>query len=982
MQPLLEKILINNEEKQTTSSMMNGFYSSPNTELEFKFGHYVGDKFNSNVPSNVYDFILKKLLKTKSHVFTSTKTFSSSNYRKTLNMQTNQVTYMKKEPIQSIVFSKFPVKLSLSREQELKEFDIPVNVLSSLNSSSSVIRQRNRYSFSFDYYTIDLSTVSQLINNKVTIQYEIEVEFKREVKKSLGDLFEPLKWLLYYYKSVRVIDLGFLIYSYNSILVPNQQNTTTLIYENKPVNISIQVIPYMKKYAVTNKLNGVRYFLIVLKEGIFLFNRKGFITLKEEVSNSNLLGTICDGELFQGKYWIFDIMSFKDQNVTSLSLNDRLSPRNKALLLNELANKIVFKQYFSNELLIHGLRDCFFYMKQFAPMDNDGVIFQPIHEPYKNSKTYKYKPPSKLTIDFQVAPENPSKLSNIFVLLVADKGNQVTVFTGTQEHSFSGKVFISTQDIERFKLHERNNRPIIEFGYDYSKKVFYPILQRTDKVVPNYVLVARNVWEDIMNPISQEELLSLVASNKVTGEFTPGYKYKNMRATTLLDLISKYAGKNILDVSTFHMPYSAVRNNYVFNIFYKKIAPKVVNTKNVSILSSMEQVQRRKYNSIYMLNTLSFYSLESSLSFLNNIVDQLDYNGYLTISGVTNEYMNQNNNLFCFFKVNDSEYELQLYDTTNEFTSNKYFFIHEKKLIEFMKTKNCELKETNTLLKQTKYNDILSVDEQNYLSLFKFWVFAKRQFSPLNILRAGVTERVSFPFTKLALVRTGTIADGSCFIHSILSSLLSYYDEQSTEDKKNLARKFRNGLANSLEFQEWIQIGSGQVAKNLFNIIVADALEIFFKKNEKVNVLFSELQSDSNYSNANALQASLIIIEKFSAFTPEKELFKIAIEYTLSACYEYYRKQLADCSTWISQEHVEYISEKIQTNIFFINGVTRKPYLSVINPLFSKAIVILWVSEAHYESIGKFVRESDQLFIQRVFDMSDSLIHDIQNYEK
>ena len=126
------------------------------------------------------------------------------------------------------------------------------------------------------------------------------------------------------------------------------------------------------------------------------------------------------------------------------------------------------------------------------PEYTDGIVFFPLDEPYKNKCTYKYKPAELLTIDFLVKQDG--------LYAVDDDGNKL-LFTGNSIFPYHFKF----QD--DWKLDT-----ITEFQYNNDTYNFNPIRIRHDKIKPNYIGVALDVWEDVNNPIDLTSFIQNILS--------------------------------------------------------------------------------------------------------------------------------------------------------------------------------------------------------------------------------------------------------------------------------------------------------------------------------------------------------------------------------------------------------------------------------------------------------------------------------------
>ena len=72
------------------------------------------------------------------------------------------------------------------------------------------------------------------------------------------------------------------------------------------------------------------------------------------------------------------------------------------------------------------------------------------------------------------------------------------------------------------------------------------------------------------------------------------------------------------------------------------------------------------------------------------------------------------------------------------------------------------------------------------------------------------------------LVRTGTIAEGSCFLHSLLHAYSKEYISLNIKGRMEFVRRFRASLASKIDREDWEKMGGGIIAKVPFqeNVLI------------------------------------------------------------------------------------------------------------------------------------------------------------------
>ena len=75
----------------------------------------------------------------------------------------------------------------------------------------------------------------------------------------------------------------------------------------------------------------------------------------------------------------------------------------------------------------------------------------------------------------------------------------------------------------------------------------------------------------------------------------------------------------------------------------------------------------------------------------------------------------------------------------------------------------------------------------------------------LNIMQHKKIKNNIFDshFHNSILIKTGTIGDGSCFFHSLLTALSSTYRNTNSDIKQKYVKKLRNKISDSFNISEW-----------------------------------------------------------------------------------------------------------------------------------------------------------------------------------
>ena len=386
------------------------------------------------------------------------------------------------------------------------------------------------------------------------------------------------------------------------------------------------------------------------------------------------------------------------------------------------------------------------YNKYFRDSKTDGIIITKNNTGYHNLKTFKYKPYDMQVIDFQLKYRDDSS----FDLQVIDRNGQLVTFSGCEESQVDG-VFTTFDTV--FK-----DGDIVEFGWKDGS--FFPIRIRDDKIKPNYIEVAENIWNEIKNPICEQEFFD-----------------------------------------------------------------------------SISDVQQT------------------------------------------------NNNFIC--------------------EVNKTFRINSR------------------------------LDDD--------------------------------------LVRTGTIGDGSCLIHSIIYCMSKKYREMDIPERLQVVHNIRKIISMSISMDIWKTLGNGQLYIILYQSLMSNCLDhiskitdnkeildVFENEKEQITNILLDVKSRETKWNENITT----FIKKFK-------------EGVMDKCYEDFINKMSNPKVWIDQTCIGYLSDFFNRDIYFIDSKTKMPYKlgGSIDYKNRRSILIYYLNDCHFESIGKLTSDNR---VKRQFKNTDVLIEKIK----
>lgn len=240
------------------------------------------------------------------------------------------------------------MRVRLSDELELtkKDFEM-IEKMNHSDMNKIIYRLKKRTSLYVmktkdDYIKID-TTKTNTNDNYDYLQsspprYELEIETKSDKPKDeyLKKMFEECDKLLKILQQSNFIitntEVDKVIEKYRILLnVPNNQTYTQSLYGRQPVSLEIQYVETLvNKYAITDKADGERHFLMIIDKQVYLMNknlevRDTGITISKEKYD----GSVLDGELILIKgrytYLAFDCLRIGDNDVRKITnLSERL----------------------------------------------------------------------------------------------------------------------------------------------------------------------------------------------------------------------------------------------------------------------------------------------------------------------------------------------------------------------------------------------------------------------------------------------------------------------------------------------------------------------------------------------------------------------------------------------------------------------------------------------------------------------------------
>ena len=526
--------------KALNSLGMNG--NNSGIETEARFGKMERGRFVPGVSKRVFDEIEAHF---RSNGWTRTTTKDrvvsrSLNPRQNVRKveSTNGTIYEMKEKL-GTVDVKPNYRLAKSKEKRGAVYKM---LFEKASSNKEYTITRDRISFKKGNLRVDLTQGAG--------KYQVEIEFKG--KEGACKLIEKVSEMI---EDSQI--KGGVIAQYRQLMGqkfagPLPQTLTLEAFKKR--------ILTKKNYSVTEKADGERYLLFVDRDGNMSLISRGMdiVLLKDAGSKPDFAGTVLDGELYRGKFYTFDILSYKGQDARKLKLPDRLMGLYRVLMemrVPVLKMKTFFvangkdiveypSQTKTSYKNIYEAAAKVWAKKKSYPYPLDGLIFTPTDDQYFSRGILKWK--DENTIDFYY---------NGTQLRLAGFGTNKKVYGNYPFGGVDGKgtFYTKTGKIVNDIFVDPNAPENVRKGilrtpipggpgvgeFKFEDNTFKLIRKRPDKEFGNGVPASNQVWESITSPLTIKEL-----------SVGPG-AMRDFHSEIKAKLINKYTkGKAVLDIGS------------------------------------------------------------------------------------------------------------------------------------------------------------------------------------------------------------------------------------------------------------------------------------------------------------------------------------------------------------------------------------------------------------------------------------------------
>jgi 16S rRNA G966 N2-methylase RsmD len=414
-------------------------------------------------------------------------------------------------------------------------------------------------------------------------------------------------------------------------------------------NIKERNLQNLSSYAMTNKLDGERKFILVLPKYVFIMNSGGvrdnslehFISIPHSLQDVAYM--LIDVEYEHGVYHAFDLIFYQFEGKTLLPV-DRVSHQERMSLIRpeHVALPFQIKRFYYGSIvenmnaLMRDHVDPILFFTQ-----NDGIIFTPKESSYldthKSNPHLKFKFSSKLSVDFlidQTAPtifpfryhlySNHRQKKDLFDKIKEEKQLRQQLQQTRQQHIqkqlLQVQEDIQTRQKDVYELHSLVPlRPFSIVECILVNGRWIMLRERPDRDQGNRLDVIKDVMEDMRRPLS---ITQLYARNPIPQSALLYLSVlENKNQSYLYDTFFN----KLISLSYLILTDPAYKIDHFIKVFYVFLQK---NTDQDNILTKIKSIQKSLTDSeildalISNNETISYYQYEE-LDVFYKIYDSL-----------------------------------------------------------------------------------------------------------------------------------------------------------------------------------------------------------------------------------------------------------------------------------------------------------------------------------------------------------------------
>ena len=289
--------------------------------------------------------------------------------------------------------------------------------------------------------------------------------------------------------------------------------------------------------------------------------------------------------------------------------------------------------------------------------------------------------------------------------------------------------------------------------------------------------------------------------------------------------------------------------------------------------------------------------------------------------------------------------------------------------------------------------------------------------------------------TNKTLIRTGTVGDGSCFFHSILTSLSGTYRKSDTSIKQRYIKRFRKKISNTFDIKKWHTFnGMELLVQNMIYKDIKRSFTTSLRRREidmtirtivsfallDINILpraFDLLSKkyknsgleENNYIKDLHTYIMMYVTKYVSDTEPDKDtesdrdretLYRPCVPKRWSVdipnrneilkelnqslgeilresekkIFEEFRQSVERVSSWVDNDMlIKHVSNMFKINILILDGQTKNPYKMAITYTQDRPFIVLYyIPGLHFEGMGVYDEKNKQII--RKYESGDEIV--------
>lgn len=453
--------------KTDISKILEQKRKTPDLELEWRLGTIENGRFTSRV------FNVDRLLDKYKFIRSS---YTVILYENGIRVRDGKSERKKRISTVDLAYMPIAVRLALNSEEP--------GVLPGPNEIPTGTREIERLTC--------IIGSAELMVSQINGQWEVEIEFT-ETPRSLDDMLKPIEEVLNVLMPDRpnMLSVDYIrdvTKNYHAIWHDRAESGFLRRVGYKPLNFIESDCDLLLNgsYAISNKLDGVRYVIMSHLKKLYIVNDTDGMYMGD--------GDLGD-HLFDGEWDPHD----HTFHVWDYQTRDRMGYPERVQIVQSVIHKLAIKSIVCKDIIFPGKSAIYkATMNTIASMRkrygkdwtdrNDGIIYTPANESYLGGKdrsqaVLKWKFPDHISVDLRLR-----KVDDHYEAYAQDRDGE-TLIRGIVIHD-----------------DKQYDGMIVEVGLDQGK--FYVMRPRPDKVTANFITVVTETLKDMRAPFTLDQLLA------------------------------------------------------------------------------------------------------------------------------------------------------------------------------------------------------------------------------------------------------------------------------------------------------------------------------------------------------------------------------------------------------------------------------------------------------------------------------------------